>query len=173
MSRRLLLRTIPLFALFSILVVGSACAAQIWSGRTFSFSKSGGANPALPANQDRITPLVWITRGNTQGIYNAYSEVAYSSFYSPAGTEWATGDAVNYSSLSFSPWELWNGSFPPLMVGVNAVVHLIDEDIYIDIRFDSWASGLLGGGGFSYHRASEPATPTRSTTWGRVKTLYR
>ena len=37
-----------------------------------------------------------------------------------------------------------------------SVVHLISDDIYIDIQFDTWASGMAGGGAFSYERT----TPT-------------
>jgi hypothetical protein len=168
-----------LSAVFTVLVVALATAArpaaatQIWSGRTFAFSRAANANPTLAANQDRITPLVWITRGGTQGIYNIKSEAAYGAYYSPAGTEWATGDAVNYGSLSFSDWQTWSSANPPSTLGVNACLHLIAEDIYLDIRFDSWGVGTGGGGAFSYHRAVQPATGTLGSTWGRIKSLYR
>ena len=170
------LRSLVLFlALAGTLVAATAQAApQIWSGRTFAFAKAAGSNPSLAANQDRITPLVWITRGATQGIYNINSEAAYSHFLSPAGTEWATGDAVNHGSLTFADWETWSGGNPPSTVGVNACVHLIAEDIFVDIKFDSWGTGTSGGGAFAYHRAVQPqGTATEKTTWGAIKSLYR
>ncbi|MEX2080122.1 MAG: hypothetical protein WEC33_00775, partial [Dehalococcoidia bacterium] len=49
----------------------AAEAATIWTGPKITFSKAATANPNDPANQDRMTPAVWITRGNTMGIYNA------------------------------------------------------------------------------------------------------
>ena len=148
-------------------------AAEVWSDRTFAFSKAGNADYTLPANQDQITPLVWLTRAGTQGIFNIASELGYTQNVSPAGTEWATGDAINHASLTFHPWQVWNGNNPPAMLGVNAVVHLIAEDIYIDIRCDGWGVGPGGGGAFSYHRAVQPIVPTLDTSWGRLKTYYR
>ena len=150
-----------------------AGAADIWSGRTFAFSKAAFANPALAANQDRIRPTYWITRGSTKGLFNAARESFFTTV-SPMGTEWANGDAVNYLSLNFTTWDLWVAGNPPAKVNVNAVVHLIDDDIYIDIVMDSWAEGAAGGGAFSYHRGVQPvATPAKATSWGRIKSLYR
>lgn len=147
-----------------------ARALEIWSGRTYPFAKADGADWTLAANQDRITPTVWLTRKTTAGLFNIAQEPGYSSA-SPAGTEWATGDAVNHASLTFQPWVQWAQNNPPGTVGVNAVVHLIAADIFIDIRFDSWSA--LGGGGFSYSRAVQPVVPTAPRSWGRIKALYR
>ena len=38
--------------------------------------------------------------------------------------------------------------------GTALVLHLIDENIYIDVTFLSWSSGDSGGG-FSYERTTE------------------
>lgn len=148
-----------IFHLAAAAVLASAAAApalatEVWSGRTLTFSKADFATWTLPENQDRITPNVWITRADTRGIFNIAVETAFTTG-SPAGTAWATGDAVNHASLTFTDWRTWAQSFPPGTVGVNAVVHLITDDIYIDIRFDSW-SQMASGGGFSYTRAVKP-----------------
>jgi hypothetical protein len=149
------------FLAASVLAVGllaanaPAHALEVWSGRTLSFSKADFADWTQAANQDRITPNVWLTRKDSQGLFNIKSELGFG-LGSPAGTEWATGNAVDHASLSFQSWRDWAAFFPPGTVGVNAVVHLIAEDIYVDIRFDSWTMGSLGvpaGGGFSYTRA--------------------
>ena len=43
----------------------------VWNGSNITFEKADGANPSDAASQDRITDLVWITRGNAGGqIYN-------------------------------------------------------------------------------------------------------
>jgi hypothetical protein len=39
-------------------------------------------------------------------------------------------------------------------VDQNAVVHLIELDIYLDIRFTSWGTTSTFGGSFSYQRAA-------------------
>jgi len=166
-------RTVAAAFLLTLLIAPApASATEIWSGRTFGFAKAPFANPTLPENQDRITPLVWITRANTMGIFNIAQEAAYVANVSPAGTEWATGDAVNYANLVFQPWQLWTQNNPMATIGVNAVVHLIGEDIYVDIVFDAFGGGTSGGS-FAYRRALPPATPARPTTWGRVKALFR
>jgi hypothetical protein len=141
-------------------VVGTAAATEVWSGRTFAFNKPDFANWTQAVNQDRITPNVWLTRKDSQGLFNIHNEVAFSTG-SPVGTEWATGNAVDHASLSFQAWRDWAAFFPPGTIGVDACVHLIAEDIYIDIRFDSWTNGsggIPGGGGFSYTRAVKPTT---------------
>jgi hypothetical protein len=175
MTRRLLPRFLLLSTVVGVLAAAStpSVATEIWSGRTFSFTKAAFTDPTLAANQDRLTPLVWITRGNSQGIFNAQVEAAFVHNVSPAGTEWATGDAINHASLTFLPWEQWAISMggPPQTPGVNAVVHLISEDIFVDVVFDAW--GQASGGGFTYRRGVPPATPTRPSTWGRIKSLYR
>lgn len=158
--------------LLSTAATGPALALEIWSGRTYGFTKPPFANPTLPGSQDRITDQVWITRGNSMGIFNIRQESSYLPDFSPKDTEWATGNAVDHASLTFQPWELWHGSSPPSMIGVNAVVHLVSEDIYVDIVFDSWGSAITGGA-FSYRRALPPVVPAKPTSWGRIKGIYR
>lgn len=155
--------SVPTLLVLAQLVVPVATqAATIWNGPTTNFNKAAGADPTQAANQDRITPNVWITRGSSQGIYNARTESFFTHFFSPQDTEWANGTTANYSSLTYSDWNTWakldNGG-PPATVGLDAVVHLIAEDIYIDIKFTSW--GAAGSGGaFSYQRSTTPLPPT-------------
>ena len=171
-----MLRRCLLTSLFALSAVLGLCAApanalEVWSGRTFLFTRPAGADWTQAVNQDRIRPNVWLTRKNTMGLFNIALESGFTS-NSPAGTEWATGDAVNYASLTFQPWVQWAANNPPATVGVNAVVHLIADDIYVDIRFESWAGGTTSGA-FSYTRAVPPTVPAGRGTWGRIKALYR
>src|SRR5436190_5210420 len=46
----------------------------VWTGPSTTFTKTNSANPALAVNQDRITSNVWLTRGSSQGLYNAKTE---------------------------------------------------------------------------------------------------
>lgn len=128
---------------------------QVWSGEDFEFVRAPFVDGADPANQDRITDLVAIARGPTRGIYNAVTELGYIAT-SPAGTAWASGRAADWQTLTFRPWVEWAGNNPPGTVGVQAVLHLIDEDIYLDITFRSWGMRAAGGGAFSYTRAFGP-----------------
>jgi hypothetical protein len=143
----------------AVMLAGAAHATEVWTGLDYTFTKAPFADWTMPANQDQITGNVWITRANTQGLFNIAQEGGYTHFLSPVDTEWAYGDAANYQNLTFADWESWNNANPPSMVGQDAVVHLISDDIYIDIEFTQWSIGGGGGGGFAYMRAvPEPSS---------------
>lgn len=147
------------FLLFLSLLSASVVTAQtVWNGPVIVFTKASGANPTLAQNQDRITASTWLTRGSSRGLYNAFSEVSYTST-SPQNTEWATGTLANYATLVYKPWVQWVANDPPASVGVQAVLHLKTENIYIGITFLSWDDGISQpGGAFSYQRTTAQAT---------------
>ena len=146
----------PPIVLFPILLATvSHAAAIVWDGPRTTFSKDPLADWTLPENQDRITPEVWLTRANTQGLFNIKSEPLFTHQRSPVGTEWAFGTTADFASLTYTNWEVWAGSNPPGTVGRDAVVHLVAEDIYLDLKFTAWC-GAGGGGGFSYVRSTAP-----------------
>ncbi len=137
----------------------------VWTGPSVTFQKPAFADWTLPENQDRITDNVWITRKSQQGLFNIQAESSYLRNVSPSGTEWATGSAVDWSNLTFRPWELWTEadfSGPPSTPGANAVLHLIAADVYLDIRFLSWGQRPTSGGFFSYERST--AAPVLTLT---------
>lgn len=146
-------------------------AQKEWTGSTITFTKTNNADWTLEANQDRITNNVWITRANSQSIFNI-SDINDTSSgdcrgTSPSDTEWAFGTiADGVGTLMFDTF--LGGNFadcaPPSVLNRNAVLHLITDDIYIDIKFLSWSSGGSGGG-ISYQRSTENAVdPNLSTT---------
>ncbi len=124
---------------------------DIFSGATMTFNKGDGADPTSESNQDRITDNVWITRGNDGGqIFNAAVEDSSSKTESPTGTEWAIGTTDNVEQLTFAPFR--TTIRPKNVVGENLVLHLMADDVYIDIKFTSWSEGKTGG--FTYERAT-------------------
>jgi len=129
---------------------------NIWTGPKIIFEKEAGSDPTLEENQDRITDNVWITRGNSGGeIYNAVLEESSTQNVSPMGTEWALGTTADLASLTF---DSFRGTISPSqVVGEDMVLHLIEDDIYIDIKFLSWNGGGRqgNGGAFSYERSTE------------------
>lgn len=157
-----------------LLFVFSQIQAQtIWTGDPIIFTKDALADWTLEENQDRLTDSVWITRANNKGIFNIVKETVFQGNGddnfgpSPVGTEWAfgrTSDGVE--NLTFTSWIVAttvpdpdNEATPPLLVDSNMVLHLIAENIYLDIKFLSWANGdANGGGAFSYERASNETT---------------
>src|SRR5215469_4906603 len=138
-----------------VLCGGIINGQSVWNGPDITFNPINGSDPTQPANQDRLAPDVWITRGATMGIYNAAEESGFTHYFSPTNTEWADGSTANLPT-SFTDWDTWARNIhggPPNTVGVPAVVHLKSENIYLNIQFTSW--GVMTGG-FSYIRA----TPT-------------
>ena len=131
----------------------SALSQTIWDGSPITFTKENYANWTLPENQDRITDDIWITRANTKPIFNIAME---NLDQSPKDTRWAVGSISDgVETLTFDSWLVTIEENPPNMVGVDMVLYLVTDDIYIDIKFTSWTSGAgNGGGGFSYERST-------------------
>lgn len=149
-----------LFLLSSLALKGQT----IWNGQRITFNKPGLADWTLPQNQDRITDSVWITRADQMGLFNIALEEAYENEVSPMGTEWSYGTTAEINELEFKPWVLALDNYPPGMVGKDMVVHLIKEDIYIDIKFTFWDMGNTGGG-FAYERATDLPVSTSSQSY--------
>ena len=156
------------FVLMLLIIVSFAniatAAPLIYTGYNVSFAKEAFADYTLPANQDFLLSDVAITRGDTRGIYNAAQEVAFVDNSSPAGTEWAfannnpsaTLSASNWAALTFEDWQTslgGAGSLGDAILGGRAILHLLDQDIYLDIEFTDWGVGSGAGGSFAYDRA--------------------
>jgi hypothetical protein len=147
--------------------VSASADPIVWNGPSIAFTKPDFSDWVLPINQDRLTDNVWLTRGASLPLFNIAVEPGYTGG-SPADTEWAFGptqpgnpgpiSASNHTNLVFESFVLSLDR----AIGRNAVpygpgvLHLISDDIYLDIKFTSWSQE--SGGGFSYIRA----TPDRS-----------
>ncbi|MEL7338939.1 MAG: T9SS type A sorting domain-containing protein [Bacteroidota bacterium] len=144
------------------------CALQIgfgqtiWEGPKIVFQKPDSANWALAQHQDRLSDSVWITRKNMEGFFNIRAENTFDrqGKTSPIGTEWANGSlADGLANLTFTTWLESHVGAPNEEVGINKVVHLVEEDIYLELKLLSWTQGGGGsgtgfGGGFSYERST-------------------
>jgi hypothetical protein len=150
-------RVFGFMVLISSLPVIPQCsfAQTIWDGPYETFEKVSNADWTLEENQDRITDLVWITRKTNQGIFNIAAESGYIMNVSPVGTEWAMGSTENLAELIFDDWRSTVGGNPQSSLDQEMVLHLIEEDIFIDITFQEWQS--LSGGAFRYKRRTDPA----------------
>lgn len=156
---------------FAVAGPTSAQGQVIWSGLGLAFEKPGFADWTQPANQDRITDNVRITRAGAGALFNITQEAGYSGGSgSPVDTEWAFSDLSNpvfgpglgaamYGGLTFQAFvPSLNNAVGSNIRGTPGVVHLITDDIYIDILFDGYGSGGAGAG-FSYTRGTpEPSS---------------
>ena len=153
------------YKLFSILLIlfgyHHNFSQNIWTGEKITFEKGNFDNPLIESSQDRITDLVWITRGNSNVLFNAKTEpsAAISGLISPEDTEWAEGTTNDLNNLVFTDFKnaapIGDNGSPRVkdMVGKNYVLHLITDGIYIDLKMLLWRSGG-NGGGFSYERST-------------------
>ncbi len=164
-ERRYSIMTRPRILFFSLfLCFTSATIGQTtWTGPKLTFQKQGSDNPLVEANQDRITDLVWLTRGSDNVLFNAktQTEVTLESqgYGSPEDTEWAAGTTANISTLTFTDFKSAapknNLGTPQVkqMAGNDYVLHLITDDVYIDIKILTWQTRNQGAG-FSYERST-------------------
>ena len=133
-------------------VPNDTTSSVVWNGAIKSFEKKDGADPNNQINQDRLTSRVWITRGNNGGqIYNKAVEDSSDKSESPSGTEWSMGNINDIESLIFTSFRIAVGK-PQDVVGKDLVLHLIEDDIYLSVKFTSWSGGKKGG--FAYDRST-------------------
>ena len=126
---------------------------NIWSGPSITFVKESGADTTDPANQDAITDLVILTRGLQGALFNVVTESSAGGS-SPEGTEWAKGTTDDLDTLEFKSLKPAADNELKNVPDENFVLHLIEEDIYIDLTFISWENGGSGGG-FAYERSTQ------------------
>jgi hypothetical protein len=153
----------------SVAFAGPAGAQpHVWSGLPFEFVKPDNEDP--PFTTDSITSNVSITRGVDRGLYNPLvDDDWFDSDLGPSNTRWATiynneGQTIaasNWANLNFED-QTWlvaygGGSVGNVIEGTDAVMYLVLDNVYLDLRVTHWQSG--GGGGFAYLRA-EPPAPT-------------
>lgn len=157
-----------MFALFSITAAGCSDAKQdtsdtsdvvteeaktIWSGPKITFTKEDSVDHTLAQHQDLITESVILTRDLRGSLINVVTETSPISS-SPEGTQWALGTTAELESLEFQTLKAAANELLKEVPGKSFVLHLTEEDIYIDVTFLQWTSGGSGGG-FSYERTTE------------------
>ncbi len=141
-------------------VFPAAAQGVIWNGPLMYFTNT------TIADVDQIVSDVWLTRATTKGLFNTAPglESSYQSGISPAGTLWAFGPLANYATLTYTDWASCFGGSHNLagnIVGNDAVVHLVNSDIYLSLQFTSWGGS---SGGFSYVRSTPLVVPEPSVT---------
>ena len=125
---------------------------NIWKGDVLLFEKIDGSDPSDTSNQDRISDNVWITRDNDGGqIYNIAKENSADKGKSPIGTIWAIGNLDEIGNLNFESFRSAVGK-PQDVVGKDLVMYLLEDNIYLSVKFKSWSQGQKGG--FSYDRST-------------------
>jgi len=166
----------------SMLACQALAAPTIWTGRMITFVRPADVDGTLTANQDCITANVCLARLAIKRLFNGRTESSYAKNVSPAGTEWAFAglngnspssgaiNASNHGNLIFTDFgNALENAVGDNIIGTPGVLHLIADDIYLDIVFTAWGEGTVdneaGPGNFAYLR-STPALPVpASSPW--------
>lgn len=137
-------------------------ACKILGPATITHAKPDGVGSAFADFADCITPNVCLTRGNTGSLCNVAPGVTdqCSAFNpdSPTDTEWSlhSTTADDLSTMNFVPFrEFGSGDIGGFGIsnGLWGVLHLITDDLYMDISVTSWS--CCGAGGFTYTRGNQ------------------
>lgn len=155
---------IKFFYLFAVIFTYAACGSDnlvelpnpdnrtIWDGPTITFEKVDGADPQMTANQDQLSASVSITRGNDGGqLFNIQQESEADKDASPRGTQWALGTIDQIDNLNFQPFR--DAVKPNNVVGKDLVLFLVDESIFLSVKFTKWSDEKKGG--FAYERSTQ------------------
>jgi hypothetical protein len=146
--------------LFLLAAVGFTRASTLWTGPNIGFYH------AFDGLADEMTTNVIITRGSSGGLYNSFLESGATAGTSPAGTLWAQGLLANYNTLSYGPCPLEQGNSPGQYVGSTFVVHLLTNDIYLELTLTNWGGegGAPGQQTFGYTRSTPAVVSTPVVT---------
>lgn len=132
-------------------------AATLWMGSSITFTEPshGSADVLIPGK-------VSLARNAGGPLYNpAAGETGSDFISSPKDTMWAFGSLTNYTNLSFSTFAaIRSAAVPNLSAALTPnkpmVVHLTNEDIYLQLTFTAWPRGQAFGPfiPFSYIRST-------------------
>lgn len=133
----------------------TAQSQTIWDAGSFTFTKTAAGQ------EDCITSQTCLTRVTV--LYNSVCQTVSGNqgcFYTgPCNTEWAQGVIADWNTLSYDNFYIANGCRPASGLPKDYVVHLITENIYLQVTFTQWQPGGLN---FSYTRTTGPS-PTGIT----------
>ncbi|MEZ4760365.1 MAG: T9SS type A sorting domain-containing protein [Flavobacteriales bacterium] len=139
-----------------LIVMAPAHAQTIWDSGSLSFSHTSSG-----MEEDMMTPLTSLTRGNVGPLYNSVCEgfpgAPSCVWDGPCNTEWALGSISDWNTLTYVTWLAVTNCGPPGLVGNTYVCHLIAEDIYVEVTWTNWGAG--GTGTFAYTRTTGTALP--------------
>jgi hypothetical protein len=151
---------------FLLVAMSSANASTIWNGPNIGFYHASSDGDPV----DTLTTIVKLTRSTGGGgLYNSAIETGAASGISPKGTAWATGTLAQFTNgvvLTFGACPLEAGHHPPGFIGTTYVVHLITNDIYLQLTLTNWGgTSGIGDKSFGYIRSTPaPVIPIISIT---------
>ncbi len=152
-----------------------AHAATLWTNANVTYIQPspGAADVLIPGK-------VSLARANAGPLYNpAAGETSSNLSTSPTDTMWAFGDLANFASLSYVTFASLRAApagfnLSSVLTNKPMVVHLLNEDIYLAVKFTYWIKGSHTGSGFAYVRSTPAPSgiPTVSLTSPAAASLF-
>jgi hypothetical protein len=131
-----------------VIAVPLSHASTVWTGPEIKFTQSANSR-----SDTILAGKVVLTRGISDVLYNTAARESSARASSPADTEWAFGALSDFATLSYQSLEsMRNGNLAGLILNIPMVMHLINEDIYLSVKFTAW--GQHSRGGFAYTRST-------------------
>jgi cysteine-rich repeat protein len=106
------------------------------------------SDPLDAANQDCITPDVCLTRGSSEGLFNAAVEVEYGELNepSPLFTRWANLPTASATPGDYTDWESAVDDCPPCQGDSPMSLWIPTEGLLFDVVVVRWPGNGTGGG---------------------------
>ena len=147
-----------------------------WTGPEIPFFHHAGSSEVDEITTNHVGPdsvnNVWLDRGTRLPLYNAAAESGWNGSTSPVNTMWvvASGPLTSATNLTFDTFDNvvgQPGNTPSASVGQTFFVHIVSDDIYLQLTLTDWGSQNTGD--FGYNRTTPaavvvPPTPTVSLT---------
>lgn len=125
----------------------------IWNSGSYTFAKTSSGQA------DAIVASTHITRGNNGFIYNAVTQSGPNASgvcnASVQNVQWALGPIDDWASLTYTNTMPVPGCAGYNIPGLQLVMRLVAENIYLQVTFSYWQDG--GGGRFTYTRTTGPS----------------
>lgn len=137
--------------LFFVSFSFASVAQTIWNTGNVNFSQTAAGQ------YDAITPQTHL--GRTTVLNNFVCQNVsggQSCSFNVCNTQWAYGSIANWNTLTYNNLYTVNGCTPPDMIGRPMVLHLLSENIYLQVTFNSWTAGSPS---FSYTRTTGSTLP--------------
>ena len=146
--------------ILTALALPSSQATTVWTGPTINFTQTSTLRSDVI-----VAGKVVLTRGSRDVLYNTAAGETSAGAASPADTRWAFGALTNYSKLSYQTLSsLRNGNLGARILNQAMVMHLVNEDIYLSVKFTDWGEHLAGGFAYARSTAAVAVAPTVSIT---------
>jgi uncharacterized membrane protein len=133
---------------------------------TVMFEKANFANWELPENQDRVAEDLWITRANTEALFNAFDQTEYD-YDGPTNSGWVFDQTLLADPGDYEGFIPSIGGGPQQVIGKYMSMRHETSGMIYNVMFSKYSGGGPGGG-FAYTRWMVPGWLKASSVDGSI-----